>query len=179
MTTTGKINCFESWNLFCMWHLPKHYGIMRATLLSISRKQKRPTRNMPSWWLHQMETFSALLDFMQGIHRPPLTSPHKGQWRGALIFSLICTWTNNWANNGDTRDLRRHRAHHDVTIMDTSSCCRWNSIISHCTQGNVVANIRCTFSHITSNDNEIASLTKISWAFGCQLDEPYGCSGDR
>ena len=25
-----------------------------------------------------------------GIHRFPVNSPHKGQWRGTLIFSLIC-----------------------------------------------------------------------------------------
>ena len=60
----------------------------------------------PSWWRHQMETFSALLD-----------SPYKGQWRGALMFPLICAWTNGWANKGDTGDLRRHRAHYDVTVM--------------------------------------------------------------
>ena len=39
-----------------------------------------------------METFSALLALVQGIHRWPVNSPHKGQWRGALIFSLICAW---------------------------------------------------------------------------------------
>ena len=27
--------------------------------------------------------------FVWGIHRSPVTSPNKGQWRGALIFSLI------------------------------------------------------------------------------------------
>ena len=42
---------------------------------------------------------------------------HKGQWRGALVFSLICAWTNNWANNRDVGDLRRYRAHYDVTVM--------------------------------------------------------------
>ena len=28
--------------------------------------------------------------FVRGIHRSPGTSSHKGQWRGALMFSLIC-----------------------------------------------------------------------------------------
>ena len=46
----------------------------------------------------------------------PVTSPHKGQWRGALMFSLICAWKNDWANNGDARDLS-HRAHYDVTVI--------------------------------------------------------------
>ena len=55
--------------------------------------------------------------FVRGIHRSPVNSPHKGQWRGALIFSLICVWTNGWANHRDAGDLRRHRAHYDVTVM--------------------------------------------------------------
>ena len=25
--------------------------------------------------------------------------PHKGQWRRALMFSLICVWINGWVNN--------------------------------------------------------------------------------
>ena len=37
--------------------------------------------------------------FVRGIHRSPLNSPHKGQWRRALMFSLICAWINGWVNN--------------------------------------------------------------------------------
>ena len=43
--------------------------------------------------------------------------PHKGQWRGALVISLICACTNDYVNNRDACDLRRHRAHSDVTVM--------------------------------------------------------------
>ena len=25
--------------------------------------------------------------------------PHKSQWRGALMFSLICAWMSGWVNN--------------------------------------------------------------------------------
>ena len=49
-------------------------------------------------------------------------SPYKGQWRGALMFSLICTLTNSWVNNRDAGDLRRHRAHYDVTVMWRQVC---------------------------------------------------------
>ena len=49
--------------------------------------------------------------------RWPVNSPHKGEWRRALVFSLICAWTNVWVNNRDAGDLRRHRAHYDATIM--------------------------------------------------------------
>ena len=55
--------------------------------------------------------------FVQGIHRSPVNSPHKGQWRGALVFSLVCASTNGSANNRDAGDLRRHRIHYDVTVM--------------------------------------------------------------
>ena len=51
------------------------------------------------------------------IHRSPVNSPHKGQWCGALMFSLICTGINGWVNNGEAGDLRRHRAHYDFTVM--------------------------------------------------------------
>ena len=80
-----------------------------------------------TWWRHQMETFSALLAFVRGIHLWQVNSPHKGQWHGALVFSLICRWTNGWVNNRDTGDLRHHPANYDVTIMDTDERCRNNS----------------------------------------------------
>ena len=58
---------------------------------------------------------------MPGIHRSPANSPHKGQWCGALMFSVICSWTNRWVNNQNTGDLRWHHAHYDVTVM----CLLW------------------------------------------------------
>ena len=66
-----------------------------------------------SWWRHQMQTFSALLAFVRGIHRWPVNSPHKGQWRGALI----CARINGWLNKREGGDLRRYRAHYNVTTM--------------------------------------------------------------
>ena len=55
--------------------------------------------------------------FVRGIHRSPVDFPHKGQWRRALVYSLICAWTKGWANNWDVGDLRRHCAHYDFTLM--------------------------------------------------------------
>ena len=48
--------------------------------------------------------------FVRGIHRSPVNSPHTGQWRGALMFSLIYAWRNSWVHNREAGDLRRHRA---------------------------------------------------------------------
>ena len=70
-----------------------------------------------TWWRHQMETFSALLALCAGNSPVPVNSPHKGQWRGALMFSLIWVWINSWVNNREAGDLRRYRAHCDVIVM--------------------------------------------------------------
>ena len=64
-----------------------------------------------------METFSALLALCAGNSPVPVNSPHKGQWRGALMFSLICAWINGWVNNREAGDFRRHRGHYDVNVM--------------------------------------------------------------
>ena len=56
-------------------------------------------RTGDTWWRHQIETFSALLALCVGNHRSPVNSPHKGQWRGALMFSLTRAWMNGWVNN--------------------------------------------------------------------------------
>ena len=64
-------------------------------------------------WKH----FPRYCPFVRGIHRSPVNSPHKGQWRGALMSSLICVWINGWVNNREASDLRRYRALCDVTVM--------------------------------------------------------------
>ena len=55
--------------------------------------------------------------FVRGIHRSPVNSPHKGQWRGAVMFSLICAWINGWVNNSEAGDLRCHGFHYYATVM--------------------------------------------------------------
>ena len=34
----------------------------------------------------------------------PVTSHHKGRWRGALMFSLVCTWINGCVNIREAGD---------------------------------------------------------------------------
>ena len=57
---------------------------------------------------------------MREIHLSPENSPPKGQWHGALMFSLICVWLNGWVNNREADDLRRHQALYDVTVMNST-----------------------------------------------------------
>ena len=65
-------------------------------------------------WKH----FPRYWTFVRGINRWPVNSPHKGQRRGALMFSLICTWVNN-QNAGD---LRRQHVHYDVIVLCIFQC---------------------------------------------------------
>ena len=55
--------------------------------------------------------------FVWGLHRSPVKSPHKGQWRGVLMFSLICARINGWVNNCEAGDLGRPPTHCDVIVM--------------------------------------------------------------
>ena len=64
-------------------------------------------------WKH----FSRYWPLVRRIHRSPVNSPHKDQWRGALMLSLILVWMNGWVNNGEAGDLRRYRAYYDVTVV--------------------------------------------------------------
>ena len=75
----------------------------------------------PTIWQHHDDVikwkhFPRYWPFVRGIHRSPVNSAHKGQWRGALMFSLICARINGTVNC-EVGDLRHHRAHYDVIVM--------------------------------------------------------------
>ena len=81
--------------------------------------------NDQSWRRRQMETFSALLALCVG--NSPITGEfpsHKGQWRGAFMFSFISVWINGWVNNRKAGDLRRNRDDYDVIVMFNSGIAR-------------------------------------------------------
>ena len=80
--------------------------------------------------------------FVREINRSPVNSPHKGHWRVASLFSLICALTSDWVNNRDAGDLRRLRAHYDSTVIcqwvrvrlrhicDYPRCSRWQCVFT-------------------------------------------------
>ena len=77
-----------------------------VSLLPVSHGDVIKWKHFPRYW-----------PFVRGIHRSAVNSPHKGQWRGALMFSLISAWKNGRVNNREAGDVRRHRTHYDVTVM--------------------------------------------------------------
>ena len=65
--------------------------------------------------------FSTLLALCAGNSPATGEFPSQRLVTRSLMFPLICAWTNGWVNNRDAGGLRRHGAHHDVTLMMTSS----------------------------------------------------------
>ena len=108
-------------------------------------------------------TFSALLAICAGIHRLPVNSPHKGQWRRVLILSLICAWINGLVNNPEAGYLWHHRAHYDVTVM-------WKKAIGMCCH--IIYRMGCYGCHslyqiqvqCVIRSFEITFLESFSWA---------------
>ena len=99
----------KSWN---MSYVKPYYGIVH-----IGNKKMHDDvikwKHFPRYW-----------PLVRGIHRSPVNSPHKDQWRGALMFSLIYVCIDGWVNNREAGDLRRYCAHYDVTVMGFMSHCR-------------------------------------------------------
>ena len=78
---------------------------------------------MPHYDVIKWKHFPRHWRFVRGIYRWPVNSPHKGQWGGALMFSLICAWINGSVNNREAGDLRSHGAHYKVIVMHNGVKC--------------------------------------------------------
>ena len=91
--------------------------VKRGSVIDIKHDDVIKWRPFPRNW-----------SFLRGILRSPVNYPHKGQWRGALIFSLICTRIKGSVNNCEAGDWRRHRAHYDVTVI-------WEHLPQLCSSG--------------------------------------------
>ena len=83
----------------------------------------REVNDNNAWWRHPMETFSALLAICAG--NSPVTGefPTKRPVTRSLDVFFICDWINIWVNHREAGDLRRHRAHDDVPVMDYGRSC--------------------------------------------------------
>ena len=103
--TRGRV-AFCNWNNTCKTELRVHTNPVWCNKVLTS-----------PWWRHQMEAFYALQALCE--ENPPVNGGFPSQMpmmRGFGV-SLICTGTNSWTNNRDAGDLRRYRAHYDITAM--------------------------------------------------------------
>ena len=81
-----------------IWYSAVHFSIHHDDVIK--------WKHFPRYW-----------PFVRGIYRSTVNSPHKGQWHGALMFSLICARINGSVNNRYAGDLRRHEVHYDVIVL--------------------------------------------------------------
>ena len=87
-------NSLKNYNMLKLWHLKSYHDDVIKW------------KHFPRYW-----------PFVRGIHRSPVNSPHKGQRRGALMFTLICARINGWVNNREAGDISRYCNHYDVIVM--------------------------------------------------------------
>ena len=93
--------------------------IVQAILVIVIARNNDQVQEVEGWgssvsyWQH----FSLYWPFVRGIHRSPVNSPYKGQWRWALMFSFIRAWINDWVNNREAGDLGCYRCHYGVIVM--------------------------------------------------------------
>ena len=89
------VNSNLSWN-----------GCSSISIVSVWHDDIIKWKHFPHYW-----------PFVRGIHQSLVNSQHEGHWRGALVFSLICVWINDWVNNREAGDLRHYRTHYDIIVM--------------------------------------------------------------
>ena len=104
------------------FHVQLHGGLLSETPYSGVLRITERFHDGAIKWKH----FPRYWPCVRWIHRSPVNFPRKGQWRRALMFSLICVWIDSWVNNREAGDLRLHRAHYDVIVM----FCKCWSLIS-------------------------------------------------
>ena len=113
---------FKIWNIKKISKVPYHNSVIRLyyqnmkvflwKIVAIFHDDVIKWKHFPHYW-----------PFVRGIHRSPVNSPHKGQWRGTLMFTLICVWINGCVNNRKAGDLWRDCIHYGVTVMFQALVC--------------------------------------------------------
>ena len=122
-----------------MWHIDVQILLLRAKISFPWNKRNFALQNVAFEHAYvpftpmkiiieppSLKSLSAWLAICVGNHRSPVNSPHKGQWREILMFSLICTWINGWWGwwfETPSRPLRRYcnangaRLYHICTVV--------------------------------------------------------------
>ena len=88
------------------------------------------------------------------------------------MFSLICAWINDWVNNNGSGDLRRHRAHYDVSVMKYVQSGCINANIPCDSVWNMKCDLNVSKSHyrIRNLCNYITNILFRVWWFQYQPD---------
>ena len=140
----------EIWSLYCdvaqmIFVNSSCYFLRSDTIKNLSQ---RPA----TWWRHQIETFSALL-----------ATWHKGQWRGALVFPLICVWINGWVNNREAGDLRRPLWRHSNDRLETEALFWYKGRLSKCGDFHYENKTAVRTSYLSNGNHYTGKTTSLYW----------------
>ena len=88
---------FATWNsrTVAVTNSTTHSFYIRSTGLYVdgNNTMRESSNNQATWAMHddviKWKHFLRYWPFVRGIHRSPVNSPHKGQWRGALMFFFV------------------------------------------------------------------------------------------
>ena len=105
--------------------------------ITVPRHMLHSPNHVHTWWRHQMETFSALLDLCAGNSPTTVEFPSQTPVTRSFDVSLICALNKRLSNNRETGHLRRHRAHYDVIVMVTAAKLHLSDIWSWYEMGSV------------------------------------------
>ena len=141
------VNTSNVWNWNILWptYSAKYSIRSRITWLFVKKQTKKTiiTSSQVSYWIAWLwitgalplktdrifvrMSFAMVTSSNENIFRVtghlcgeftgPRWVPHKGQWHGALMFSLIYARIDGWVNTGEAGHLRRHHTHYDVIVM--------------------------------------------------------------
>ena len=99
--------CVLPYTIYTIWVFPLSNENSKCVTFFLLHDDIIKRKHFPCHW-----------PFVRGIRRSPVNSPHESQWRGALMFPLICVWVNCvWETNREAGDLRCYSTHYDVIIM--------------------------------------------------------------
>ena len=112
-----QMESFPALLAICEGNSPVHISKWQTSTVSPYHDDVIKWNHSPRYW-----------PFVRGIHRSPVNSPHKGHWRGALVFSLICALNKRLSEQSWG------------WWFETQSCSLWR----HC---NVPRDFNCTFQN--------------------------------
>ena len=147
--------------IFILW------SAFQGIPLSINQYSGLPNGLAPHDDVIKWKHFPRYWPFVREIHRSPVNFPHKGQWRGALMFSLMYAWINDCVNNREAGDLRLQHGHYDVIVMQqmTNHYLKqwWPSSLTHLLRDKMAAISQAIFSDAFSWMKRFVFCLKFPW----------------
>ena len=144
-----------------------------------TKHNKTMTHNDAIKW----KPFPRYWSFVRGINRSPVNSPHKGHWRGALMFSLICALNKRFTKQSwgrwfemPSHSLWRHCNAYftgdTAQALGRSACCKF-SMLWECRLSDIRKPIKKQqhfipqWSAFISNISIFILMGKIIWKLVC------------